>query len=170
MAAVTVAAVAKKVVAAMASNKKGRKTLVYILGITFFILCIPIIVICCLSGSLGQLGDLGNVDMELFRGTMTQRIEEVLESYGIVDRLNGIEEALREKGLSDGDIHKAQLITISYPDEMELTNSFYDDLAACFISATEDKSVYDLLEETFGIVITSEDRAKLDELYGVTGP
>lgn len=92
----------------------------------------------------------------------------MLESYGIVDQLNGIEEALREKGLSDGDIHKAQLITISCFDEMKITNSFCDDLAACFTSATKGTSVYDLLQETFGITISNEDRAKLDELYGVT--
>ncbi|MBP5236754.1 MAG: hypothetical protein J6128_04390, partial [Clostridia bacterium] len=165
MAAVTVATVAKKVVAAMASNKKGRKTLGYILGIILFILSIPIIVICCLSDSLGSLGNLGNVDMEQFRGSLTQRIEEVLESSGIVDQLTGIEDALREKGFSDDDIHKAQLIYISCSNEVEITDSFYDDLAACFTGAKEDKSVYDILEETFGIMISDEERAKLNELY-----
>ena len=50
MAAVTVATVAKKVVEVLASNKKGRKFLGYVIGISVFILCIPIIVVFCVFG------------------------------------------------------------------------------------------------------------------------
>ena len=53
MAAVTVATVAKKVVEVLASNKKGRKFIGYVIGISVFILCIPIIVVFCVFGWTG---------------------------------------------------------------------------------------------------------------------
>ena len=56
MAAVTVATVAKKVAAALASNKKGRKFIGYVIGIAVFILCIPILVVYCVFGWMAGSG------------------------------------------------------------------------------------------------------------------
>lgn len=50
MAAVTAGAVAKRLIAALASDKKGRKSLCYVIGITVFILCIPVIIVYALFG------------------------------------------------------------------------------------------------------------------------
>ena len=52
MAAVTAAAVAKKAAAALASRKKGRSFLGYVIGIAAFILCLPILVVFALFGWL----------------------------------------------------------------------------------------------------------------------
>ena len=45
MAAVTVSVVAKKVVEVLASSKKGRKFLLYTVGIVLFIVLLPLIAI-----------------------------------------------------------------------------------------------------------------------------
>ena len=50
MAAATAGAVAKRLIAALASDKKGRKFLCYVIGITVFILCIPVIIVYALFG------------------------------------------------------------------------------------------------------------------------
>ncbi len=50
MAAISAAAVAKKIAAALVSDEKGRKFIWYAIGITIFILMIPVIVVFCLFG------------------------------------------------------------------------------------------------------------------------
>ena len=52
MAAVTAAAAAKKVAAALASRKKGRSFLGYVIGIAAFILCLPVLIVLALFGWL----------------------------------------------------------------------------------------------------------------------
>lgn len=51
---------------------------------------------------------------------------------------------------------------------MESGDTFYDDLANCFLNTTADKDVYDLVSETFLVVVSEEDQTKMDQLYGVT--
>ena len=74
----------------------------------------------------------------------------------------------KTKELDTGDQRKASAIYISYLVGMESGDTFYDDLANCFLNTTADKDVYDLVSETFLVVVSEEDQTKMDQLYGVT--
>jgi hypothetical protein len=162
MAAVTVATVAKKVAAALASNKKGRKFIGYVIGISLFILCIPIIVVFCVFGwTAGILP--GDVQAGVASGAA-----EMLTDPALQERFEGIQTVFSEHNLPTGDIHKAQFISIRKLSGMEEQEDFYERLASCFLKTTKEKTVYMLIEETFKIEISDEDEKRLDELYGVT--
>lgn len=162
MAGVTVAAVAKKVVAAVASNKKGRKFLGYVIGITLFILCIPIIVVFCVFGWMSGTGK--TVD---FGPTVIDNLPGVIDA-SVSDNLSTIEEVFIEYGLPKEDISKARMLAITYLIGKESETDYYKKLVTCFTETTQEKTVYDLVEEGFDVTITAKDREMLDGMYGVT--
>ena len=161
MAAVTVAAAAKKVAAALASNKKGRKFIGYVIGIAFFIACVPVLVLITLFGPLANAGS----DPLSFAG-----IADGIYSSEHGEDLRRVEKFFNEEGLDDAAIHKAQWVCLCniFPEMTEIDDDFCERLAACFTEANDDESVYDLLEYEFGIEIGERDRSILDELYGTT--
>ena len=71
-------------------------------------------------------------------------------------------------GLSASDQRKAQAIYISKLIGMESEESFYDDLADCFLSVSEGMSVYDLISERFLVAFNDKEITSFDEMYGVT--
>ena len=162
MAAVTVATVAKKVAAALASNKKGRKFIGYVIGIAVFILCIPIIVIFCVFGWTS-----GNPRIDLQAGAAAG-VADMFNDPALQERFENIQTVFTEHDLPTGDIHKAQFMSIRKLAGMEEQEDFYERLASCFLETTNEKTVYKLIEETFEIEISEEDETRLDELYGVT--
>ena len=162
MAAITVATVAKKVVEVLASNKKGRKFLGYTVGIAIFVLCIPIIVVFCVFGWMSGTGN--TVD---FGPTVIDNLPGVNDA-SVSDNLSTIEEVFIEYGIPTGDIHKAQMMAITYLRDEETGPEYYQKLVKCFTETTREKTVYDLVEEGFGVTITAEDREMLDGMYGVT--
>ena len=162
MAAVTVATVAKKVAVALASDKKGRKIIGYVIGISLFILCIPIIVVFCVFGWTS-----GNLHEDVQAG-VASGAAEMLNDPALQERFEGIQTVFSEHHLPAGDIHKAQFMSISKLAGMEEQDDFYERLASCFLETTKGKTVYMLIEEKFDIDISDEDETRLDELYGVT--
>ncbi len=104
MAAVTVATVAKKVAAALASNKKGRKFIGYVIGIAVFILCIPILVVYCVFGWMA-----GSGEMDL-NSAAVNAVKDVPGVQAIQDASDKIEEAFSALGLPAEDVKKAQVI------------------------------------------------------------
>ena len=164
MAAVTVATVAKKVVEVLASNKKGRKFIGYVIGISVFILCIPIIVVFCVFGWTG------GTTAEQFdpQAALAGTVHNMLDDPVINERFENIQTVFAEHGLPDGDIHKAQFMSIRKLAGLEEQEDSYERLASCFLETTEEKTVYMLIEEAFGIDISDEDEAHMDEIYGVT--
>ena len=164
MAAVTVATVAKKVVEVLASNKKGRKFIGYVIGISVFILCIPIIVVFCVFGWTG------GTTAEQFdpQAALAGAVHNMLDDPVIKERFENIQTVFTEHGLPDGDIHKAQFMSIRKLAGLEEQEDSYERLASCFLETTEEKTVYMLIEEAFGIDISDEDEAHMDEIYGVT--
>ena len=162
MAGVTVAAVAKKVVAAVVSNKKGRKFLGYVIGITLFIFCIPIIVVFCVFGWMSGTGK--TVD---FGPTVIDNLPGVIDA-SVSDNLSTIEDVFIEYGLTKEDISKARMLAITYLFGKESEPDYYKKLVTCFTETTREKTVYDLVEEGFEVTITAEDRELLDGMYGVT--
>lgn len=162
MAAVTVAAVAKKVAAALVSNKKGRKFIGYVIGISIFILCIPLIAVLCLFGWTS-----GNPSIDLQSGAAAG-VADMFNDPALQERFENIQIVFAEHDLPTGDIHKAQFMSIKKLAGLEEQENFYERLASCFLETTNEKTVYMLIEEAFEIEIADEDEARLDELYGVT--
>jgi hypothetical protein len=162
MAAVTVAAVAKKVAAALVSNKKGRKFIGYVIGISIFILCIPLIAVLCLFGWTS-----GNPSIDYQSGAAAG-VADMFNDPALQERFENIQIVFTEYDLSTGDIHKAQFMSIKKLAGLEEQENFYERLASCFLETTNEKTVYMLIEEAFEIEIADEDEARLDELYGVT--
>jgi hypothetical protein len=161
MAAVTVATVAKKVAAVLASNKKGRKFIGYVIGIAVFILCIPIIVVFCVfgwtSGNTSQL-----------HGGVAAGVADMFNDPALQERFVNIQTVFTEHDLPTEDIHKAQFMSIKKLAGLEAQDDFYERLASCFLETTNEKTVYMLIEETFEIEIADEDEARMDDVYGVT--
>ena len=162
MAAVTVAAVAKKVAAALASNKKGRKFLGYVVGIVIFILLIPIIMVYCIFGWMA-----GSAEMDI-HSAAAGAVQGAVGESAYSESVDKIEKLFIEKDLPEGDIHKAQMMSISYLAGMSEQENFYERLASCFTDTTKEKTVYMLLEKTFDIDISDKDIERMDSLYGIT--
>lgn len=162
MAAVTIAAVAKKVAATLVSNKKGRKFIGYVIGISIFILCIPLIAVLCLFGWTS-----GNPSID-YQSGVAAGVADMFNDPALQERFENIQIVFTEYDLSTGDIHKAQFMSIKKLAGLEEQENFYERLASCFLETTNEKTVYMLIEEAFEIEIADEDEARLDDLYGVT--
>ena len=162
MAAVTVATVAKKVAAALASNKKGRKFIGYVIGIAVFILCIPILVVYCVFGCISGSGEMD------INSAAVNAVKDVPGVQAIQDASDKIEASFSALGLTAEDIKKAQVISLYYFPGRVDEKGFLDKLGSCFTETTAEKTVYTLINETFGIAITEDEMQELDRLYGVT--
>lgn len=162
--AVTVSAIAKKVVELLATNEKGQRFLGYVLGIAAFSLILPVVVILGLFGWMQ--GDGSTV---LSNGIVSGLPEETVQELSQLDDVcKTIAVTFYSYGLSEGDIKKAQEIYLEYLVRYEVTPDFYDALARCFIEANETVSLYDKIAVSFGADIAYEDRQMLDNRFGAT--
>ncbi len=161
----TIATIAKKVLVFLLGDKKGRKFLLYVVGIVLFIVCIPLITLIGLFGWMS--GDGGTLlDRDIILSNLPQDQQQQIATMDAV--CDTIVSVFKTKELDVSDQRKASAIYISYLVGMENQDEFYNDLADCFLNTTEEKDVYDLVSETFLVVVTEEDQTKMDELYGVT--
>ena len=161
----TIAAVAKKVLALLLGDKKGRKFLLYVVGIALFIVCIPLITLLGLFGWMA--GDSGSI---LDQSDILANIpNEQLVQIQTMDQVsNTIVTTFEDAGLDESDHKKATAIYIGYLVGLETQDGFYENLSNCFLNTTEDADVYDLVSQTFLVVISEDDQTKFDSLYGVT--
>ena len=161
----TIAAVAKKVLAYLLGDKKGRKFLLYVVGIALFIVCIPLITLLGLFGWMA--GDSGSIlDQDDILANIPN--EQLVQMQTIDQACNTIVTTFEDAGLEENDHKKAIAIYMGYLVGLETQDGFYENLSNCFLNTTEDANVYDLVSQTFLVVISEEDQAKYDELYGVT--
>ena len=161
----TIAAVAKKVLALLLGDKKGRKFLLYVVGIALFIVCIPLITLLGLFGWM--VGDSGSI---LNQDDILANIpnEQLVQMQTIDQVSNTIVTTFEEVGLEENDHKKATAIYMGYLVGLETQDGFYENLSNCFLNTTEDADVYDLVSQTFLVVISEDDQTKFDSLYGVT--
>ena len=155
----TIAAVAKKVLSILLGDKKGRKFLLYVVGMVLFIVFLPLIALVGLFGWMSGGADnvMGNVS--IMDNSEIQKFNSAFEKMA---------EHFEKEGLDEADCNKASMIYISYLSSNGDNEELYGDLAYCFLNTTESEGVYDLLEDKFSIVIEEKDRVILDELYGIT--
>ena len=151
--AVQFAAIAKKVLQFLLSNKKGRKFLGYVIGITLFIVLLPLIVLIELFGWMSGgsniaihsivAGDLQKQYAIHFpeHAEALEKISVTFDTYGV-----GNKKAL------------AQTIYISTDlSDMNENDDFYTDYVHCFTDVGEGKTYINNITETFGISFSDED-------------
>lgn len=162
--AVTVSAIAKKVVELLATNEKGQKFIGYALGIAVFLLILPMVVILGLFGWIQ--GDRGAVLSNDIVSSLPE--ETVQELSQLDDACKTIAVTFYSYGLNDTDIKKAQEIYLEYLAGYEVMPDFYDRLGRCFAETNETVSLYDKIYICFGMDIAYEDRQMLDNRFGAT--
>lgn len=162
MAAGTVAAVAKKVLVMVVSDKKGRKFLGYVIGITIFIIFLPVIVLVGLFGWLSG-GDEIALNKEVIYKNMPPAFHEQISKVNSV--CERISREFKEKGMTEEQISKAQSIYMSCLIGKEESKTFYEDYARCFAEASDEKVIFDNIEETFNVTFTEREIERFNEIY-----
>ena len=165
MAAITVGTIAKKALEVLASNKKGRKFLGYVVGITFFLIMLPFIV---LYGLFGWMSDTDSSFLQAEQIISALPAEQQEQLKSIDDACQQITEMFAEKELAENDTKKAQEIYVGLLIGKEENDNFYDNLVWCFQNATDESSLYDNLSNKFSVSFTEQEEQYLDEKYGVT--
>ena len=162
---VTVGTVLKKAAEVLVSSKSGRKFIGYTVGITLFLVLLPMIVIVGLFGWMA--GDGGTM---LDRDQIISQLPlEQQEQIDVIDiTCDTIVTTFKIYGLPVSDQRNAQAIYIDKLMGLESQDGFFDSLAGCFVNADADVSVYVLIAGTFLVAFSEEEMAQLDELYGVT--
>lgn len=162
---VTVGTVLKKVAEVLVSSKSGRKFIGYTVGITLFLVLLPMIVIVGLFGWMaGDGGTMLDRDQIISQLPLDQQ-----EQINVIDTTcDTIVTTFKIYGLPVSDQRKAQAIYIDKLMGLESQDGFFDLLAECFANVSEDVSVYNLITGIFLVTFSDEEIAKFDELYGVT--
>ena len=162
---VTVGTVLKKVAEVLVSSKSGRKFIGYTVGITLFLVLLPMIVIVGLFGWMA--GDGGTM---LDRDQIISQLPlEQQEQIDVIDTTcDTIVTTFKIYGLPVSDQRKAQAIYIDKLMGLESQARFFELLAECFANVSVDVSVYNLITGIFLVTFSDEVIAKFDELYGVT--
>ena len=162
---VTVGTVLKKVAEVLVSSKSGRKFIGYTVGITLFLVLLPMIVI---VGLFGWMAGDGRTMLDRDQ-IISQLPLDQQEQINVIDTTcDTIVTTFKIYGLPVSDQRKAQAIYIDKLMGLELQDGFFELLAECFVNADADVSVYDLIAGTFLVAFSEEEMAQLDELYGVT--
>ena len=164
---VTVATVAKKIAEALASSKSGRKFIGYTIGVTLFLVLLPLIVIVGLFGWMAGDG----VTMLDRDQIISQLPIEQQEQIDVIDTTcDTIVTTFKIYSLPISDQRKAQAIYIDKLMGLESMDGFHESLVGCFMGVSANVSVYDLISGTFLVAFSDEEIARLDELYGITTP
>lgn len=162
---VTIATISKKLLTLLLGDEKGRKFLLYVVGIALFIVCIPLIVLLGMFGWMA--GDSGNI---LNRDDILANLpDDQLVQIQTIDEVNQtIVTTFQGAGLEGADQEKATAIYMGYLVGLETQDGFYENLTNCFLNTSESADVYDQVSQAFLVVVTEDDQTKFDSLYGET--
>lgn len=146
-------------------DKKGRKFLLYVIGIALFIVCIPLITLLGLFGWMA--GDSGSImdSNDILSNIPTEQLVQI-QTVNTACKI--IETTFATAGLPEADQNKGKAIYMGHLVGMESKEGFYDNLTNCFLNTTATEDVYALVSKTFMVVVSEEDQSKYDSLYGVT--
>ena len=156
--------VALKVLQFLVGDKKGRKFLGYVIGIALFIVLLPVIAIYGLFGwmSGGEVAEIVGYDA-VYQNLPTEIREQIDENE---IQLDTIETVFRENGLAGGDISKAKLIYLSYLTDRYSEENFYQRLADCFLTVSEESDLLTNISSAFGVKFSDADRKQFNEYFG----
>ena len=153
----TLAAIGKKLLAALAGDKNGRKFLGYVIGIAIVIVLLPVIAV---YGLFGWMAGGGEVE-----GIVPSSANSIL---AYENQLYAIEETFRSYDLSEQDIEAGQVIYLSCLIGRESEEGFYQTYADCFLNRSEEADLLSNISSAFGVAFTDADRAEFQNLYGGT--
>ena len=156
----TIVAVAKKVLAMLLGDEKGRKFLLYVVCMALVIVLLPLIAAIALFVSMS--GGV-SVDYNMVYDNLPTEQRELLEQYD--DELNMIADVFGENGLSRTEISQAQTIYISCLVGKESEDGFYQTYADCFLNQTEDSDLLDNISSAFGVTFSEREREQFENLY-----
>ena len=156
--------IAKKVLAALAGDKKGRKFLGYVIGIALFIVLLPVIAVYGLFGWMAGGGATEIIDYNAVCEYIPVEQRSVMEQYE--SELAAIQTVFVENGLGARDISKAKTIYISCFTGKETEEDFYQRYAECFILQSEEHSIWDNISSAFGISFSDDEKQQFNNLYG----
>jgi len=157
----TLATIGKKLLAVLAGDKKGRKFLGYVIGITLFIVLLPVI---ALYGLFGWMSGGGGLDSALIENAVLAEYCEQFEQYS--KQLSKIESTFSNKGLTQTQIDQAKIIYLSCLIGKENEENFYQKLVGCFQNASEEKPLLDCISETFNITFSDSDKEQFNKIFG----
>lgn len=160
----TVMAVLKKVLAFLLGDKKGRKFLGYTIGIVLFIALLPVIAIYGLFGWMSAGDAAGIIGYDAVYEKLPTEIREQIDANSA--QLDMIEIVFRENGLTDEDITKAKLIYLSSLTEKHNEENFYERLAECFLTVSEETDLLTNISSAFGVDFTEADRQQFNNYFG----
>lgn len=156
--------IAKKVLAALAGDKKGRKFLGYVIGIALFIVLLPVIAVYGLFGWMAGGGATEVIDYNAVCEYIPVEQRSVMEQYE--SELATIQTVFVENGLGARDISKAKTIYISCLTGKETEEDFYQRYAECFILQSEEHSIWDNISSAFGVSFSDDEKQQFNNLYG----
>ena len=141
--------------AILLGDKKGRKFLVYVIGIAIVIALLPVIAVFGLFG--GMSGDISEfISYEQIKNALPEEQRELMEQHK--NELDRIETVFEVNGLSDTDISKAKTIYISCLVGKETEEDFYERYADCFLLQSEENDLLDNISSAFDVSFTDEER------------
>ena len=156
--------VALKVLQFLVGDKKGRKFLGYVIGIVLFIVLIPVIALYGLFGWMGA-GDVADiVGYDAIYENLPSDIQDQLTENET--QLQQIDTVFAENGLTDDEVDQAKLIYLSYLTDRYSEENFYQTLADCFLTVSEESDLLTNISSAFGIEFSDADRDQFDEYFG----
>ena len=153
MAAPAVAAVAKKVIVYILTDKKALKT---VLGI---VLGIIIILLLPLGVIIGVLNGDVEIDPDRMQELIVQNLstEEQAMLQGIEDTMYGIEDGMTNAGYSGTRVTEAQVLYELARSSYSSEDGFVDKLVGCFTQDQSDEQLISAVNSAFGTSITTQD-------------
>ena len=156
--------VALKVLQFLVGDKKGRKFLGYVIGIALFIVLIPVIALYGLFGWMGA-GDVADiVGYDAIYENLPSDIQDQLTENET--QLQQIDTVFAENGLTDDEADQAKLIYLSYLTDRYSEDNFYQTLADCFLTVSEESDLLTNISSAFGIEFSDADRDQFNEYFG----
>ena len=156
--------VALKVLQFLVGDKKGRKFLGYVIGIALFIVLIPVIALYGLFGWMSTDDVVDIVGYDAIYENLPSDIQDQLTENET--QLQQIDTVFAENGLTDDEADQAKLIYLSYLTDRYSEENFYQRLADCFLTVSEESDLLTNISSAFGIEFSDADREQFNEYFG----
>lgn len=132
-----IAKVAKKILAILLGDKKGRKFLGYVVGIALFIVLLPFIAVYGLFGWMAGGGANEIINNQYIMDNLPAEYQEQIQMHDL--ELAEIATVFIQNGLSSTDISKGKTIYISCLTDHSEDENFYQRYAECLAVRREDR-------------------------------
>lgn len=144
-------------------DKKGRKFLLYVIGIALFIVLLPVIAVYGLFGWMAGDGGSDLINQAFIYSQIPEEQRVIIEQYEA--ELEQIASVFTENGLSQSDISQAKTIYISCLAGKETEDGFYQKYADCFVNRTEENDLLTNISSAFGVTFSDAERQQFENLY-----